>query len=235
MSAEGLRTFWSYFGAKWRAAPLYPYPAHGTIIEPFAGAAGYSLRYFNRNVILIERYHKVAEIWRYLIGASGAEIRSIPIVDHVDDLPAWLPNGARWLVGFRITSAATSPRKTATARSTWTEETRDRIAFQVDYIRHWQIIEGSWSAAPYVEATWFVDPPYQVEGKHYIHKASDLDFGRLAQGCCAMPGQVIVCENEGANWLPFVPFAELGSARSDLGKVSKEVIWYKEDPIRSQV
>jgi len=42
---SGLRPFWRYYGGKWRAAPSYPSPRCETIIEPFAGAAGYSLRY----------------------------------------------------------------------------------------------------------------------------------------------------------------------------------------------
>ena len=32
-----------YFGSKYRAAPHYPKPLYPHIIEPFAGAAGYSL------------------------------------------------------------------------------------------------------------------------------------------------------------------------------------------------
>jgi len=39
-----LRPFWRYYGGKFRAAPRYPTPTHKTIVEPFAGAAGYSLR-----------------------------------------------------------------------------------------------------------------------------------------------------------------------------------------------
>jgi len=40
-----LRPFWRYYGGKWRAAPRYPAPRHDLIIEPFAGAAGYAMRY----------------------------------------------------------------------------------------------------------------------------------------------------------------------------------------------
>lgn len=43
-----LRPFFTYFGAKWRAAPHYPPPTHPTVIEPFAGAAGYALRHHTR-------------------------------------------------------------------------------------------------------------------------------------------------------------------------------------------
>lgn len=226
----GLRPFWLYFGAKWRMAPKYPAPTHSTIIEPFAGAAGYSCRYPDRNVILIEKFHKVAEVWRYLIGASWREIAQLPIVDHVDDLPASLPDGARWFIGFRITSAATSPRKTRTARATWDENTRAKLAGQIDRIRHWKVIEDDWFRAPDVKATWFVDPPYNNRhGDQYIHKAKHLDFDLLARGCRSMRGQVMVCENEGADWLPFRPFGSFASSRADLGNRSSEVIWTNDD------
>ena len=59
-----LRPFIRYYGGKWRAAPLYPAPMHSTIIEPFAGAAGYSMRYPDRDVILVERYPVIAVLRR---------------------------------------------------------------------------------------------------------------------------------------------------------------------------
>ena len=83
--------FWCYYGGKFRAAPRYPKPAYGTIIEPFAGAAGYALRYPDLEVILVERYAVVAEMWRYLIGTTPEDVRRIPTVEHVDDLPGWVP------------------------------------------------------------------------------------------------------------------------------------------------
>ena len=93
--AKPLRPFWRFYGGKWRSSLLYPQPKHGTLIEPFAGSAGYSLRYPDLNVILVEKYDVIAEIWRWLIGASPAEIRAIPEVANVDDLPAWVPAGGR--------------------------------------------------------------------------------------------------------------------------------------------
>ena len=106
-----LRPFWRYFGAKWRAAPHYPAPRHATIIEPFAGAAGYSLRHAERAVILVERDPAVAEVWRWLIGSSPADLRAIPLVECVDDLPASTPQGARLLVGFGFGAGDSRPRR----------------------------------------------------------------------------------------------------------------------------
>ncbi len=104
-----MRPFWRYYGGKWRAAPRYPKPSHATIVEPFAGAAGYALRYPHHQVILVEKYAVLAEVWRYLIGASANEVRAIPCVDSVHDLPSGTPQGAVWLVGFCLQDTAKRP------------------------------------------------------------------------------------------------------------------------------
>jgi 16S rRNA G966 N2-methylase RsmD len=90
-------------------------------------------------------------------------------------------------------------------------------------IRHWKIIEGDFVCAPDIAGTWFVDPPYQVAGKHYVHTLSADDYARLALWCRDRKGQVMVCENEGADWLPFEPFARIKAGPAN--KVSAEVIW----------
>jgi hypothetical protein len=199
-----LKPFWRYYGGKWRAAPRYPAPRYGTIIEPFAGAAGYSLRYPDRNVVLVDVYPVIAEIWRYLIGESASEIRRIPYVEHVDDLPAWVPQGGRYLVGFCMNAAAASPRcslsagrKKMTARGCkfegWSNDQRERVAAQVDQIRHWQVIEGAYTLAPDMPATWFVDPPYNnAAGRHYKHGSTGLDYSALGSWCRTRQGQSIV-------------------------------------------
>jgi hypothetical protein len=228
-----LRPFWRYYGGKWRAAPRYPRPEHDTIIEPFAGSAGYSLRYPDRKVILVDCYPVVAEIWRYLIAVSPSEILRIPTVDAVDDLPGWVPLGARYLVGFAMNDATTSPhrtlsagcrrlRETGRALTGWYESRRSLVAAQVAAIKHWQVIEGDYTRAPDVRATWFIDPPYNNKaGSCYIH--SEVDYAALADWCRARSGQVMVCENEGATWAPFESFATLRTCIN--GKVSREVLW----------
>jgi hypothetical protein len=212
-------------------------PNNKIIIEPFAGAAGYSLRYPDRDIILVEKYHIVAEVWRFLIGASSRDIMSIPFVEHVDDLPDRIPQGAKWLVGFSMNDATTSPRKQlASGRKKlrdmgrkfegWSNQKKERIASQVSKIKHWKIVEGDFSLAPNKKATWFIDPPYQLAGKSYIHGPSGLDYVALANWCRTRTGQVIVCENEGASWLPFSSFHSIKSnGMYNRAGVSKEVIW----------
>jgi hypothetical protein len=238
MMTPSLKPFWRYFGGKFRAAPRYPKPLHATIVEPFAGAAGYSLRYPERKVILVERYAVVAEMWRYLIAVQPAEVRRIPLVEHVDDLPSWVPQGARWLVGFTMNAATDHPCKRLSAgriklRSMgrifegWSEAQRERVASQVESIRHWTIIEGHYSDAPDVEATWFIDPPYVNMSRTYVHGNDKLSYTALGRWCRARRGQTIVCENEGAKWLPFRTFATLKAGVN--GRGSREVIWTGND------
>jgi hypothetical protein len=237
-SVPTLRPFWRYYGGKWRAAPRYPTPRHSTIIEPFAGAAGYSMRYPNRRVILVERYPVIAGIWRYLIAVKATEVRRIPTVDHVDDLPAWVPQEARWLVAMTMGAGTFSLRTTTSAGllkrraagklcEGWTEHMRERVAHQVDAIRHWQVVDGDYTAAPDVDATWFVDAPYAGSpGSHYVHGSRAIDYVALGSWCRARRGQVIVCEAEGATWLPFRP---LGETVGVGGRRSREAVWLSDE------
>lgn len=231
-----LRPFWRYYGGKWRAAPRYPVPKYGTIIEPFAGAAGYSLRYADRKVILVEKYAVLAEVWRWLISASEIEVLAIHTVDSIDELPSWVPQGARWLVGLCLGAGQATPRRTLSAGLRrfreqgkgaygWSAAHRHRVASQVGAIRHWQVIEGDYSSAPTTKATWFVDSPYEVSGEHYRHPASDLDFASLGNWCRTRPGQVIVCESSSASWLPFRVFQRPARSAMNRRPSLVEGIW----------
>ncbi len=232
----GLKPFWRYYGGKWRAAPHYPKPVGDTIVEPFAGAAGYSMRYPHLKIVLVEKYPVVAELWRFLIAATHADIMSIPLVDSVDDLPDRVPLGGRHLVGFAMNAATVSPCKNISAgrvklRDTgqvfegWSEQMRDRVARQVPLIKHWVIVEGDYTAAPDVRATWFIDPPYDNKaGSYYVH--SRVDYAALAEWAMERRNCVIACENEGATWLPFEQFKTLRAGLN--GKGSKEVIFHRQ-------
>lgn len=229
-----LRPFFTYYGGKYRAAPRYPAPIHETIVEPFAGSAGYALRHHTRRVILVEKDPIVAALWRYLTSTSSADILGLPLVfGSVDEIDA--PPAARSLIGFWLNAGASRPGRTPSAWmrsgrapcSFWGETVRARIANQIRAIRHWTVIEGSYSDAPDVEATWFVDPPYQRMGTYYRCSAKALDFASLGAWCRSRRGQRIVCENAGADWLPFEPFAKIRAATGKQKKntESDEVAW----------
>lgn len=227
-----LQPFFCYFGGKWRAAKKYPVPLYDRIIEPFAGAAGYSLNYPARKIALYEIDPVVYSLWEYLIKVSPAEILALPsLVEHVDDTKVSEP--AKTLIGFWLNKGNTTPGKTPAAwarsgvrpNSFWGQAIKERIASQVDSIRHWTIKNESYEKAPNEKATWFVDPPYQGEcGRLYRFK--DVDFDSLSTWCETRIGQVMVCEQEGATWLPFQPFATIKATPGARGKsFSKEVLW----------
>lgn len=223
-----LRPFWRYYGGKWRAASKYPTPRYRTIVEPFAGAAGYATRHHDCDVMLIDKDPVIAGLWRYLIAASPDEIRALPDIkpgQTVCDLN--VPQEARWLIGFWCNSGAAHPVQTQSPWNAtpgyfgWGEKARERVASQVPYIKHWRVFEGDYTQAPDVEATWFVDPPYEQQGKHYRFGSQMLDFASLGAWAQSRVGQVIVCEQVGASWLPFEPFGDVKASRG----VSKEVLW----------
>lgn len=235
-----LKPFWAYYGGKWRSAPHYPMPSSRTIVEPFAGAAGYSTRHAHLSVHLFDADPVIAGLWDYLIHVSSVEILALP--DVVDEVPASLPQEARWLIGFWLNKGAATPCKSPSAwmrlgthrDSYWGSAVRQRIAAQVGSIRHWRVEQKSWDEIDvdgFGEATWYVDPPYVKAGKHYKH--SDVDYKALGTWCRRLPGQVMVCEAQGADWLPFQPFRVIKASPSSRGgKKSAEVLWYKDDTVR---
>ena len=239
MGIQGLRPFFGYYGGKWRdALRNYPAPKHETVVEPFAGSAGYALRYPHKKVVLCERDPQIAAVWRYLLKVRPGEIRAIPDVPldgTVDDLQ--VGEEAKWLVGLWLNRAAARPRRSPSSwmrakirpGSFWGERVRSTIASQVEAIRHWRLIEGDYTACGDEGlATWFIDPPYQLAGQHYHHGSRDIDFEDLGRWCRSRQGQVIVCENEGADWLPFKPLDAVKTTRA--GRRSVEVVWLAGSP-----
>jgi hypothetical protein len=223
-------------GSKWRIAKKYGPPQTKLVIEPFAGAACYSLYWNAPKVILYDLNPYIAGIWQYLIKASETEILKLPIdFESTDDLK--ICEEAKWLIGFWITKGNVHPNKSRSAWArqyrnsgyckVWGEAVRDRILMQLHKIRDWKSFHGDYTDAPNVKADWFIDPPYIVAGKHYPF--SDLNYLDLASFCQSRKGRVTVCENKGAKWLPFKPFV---TARGMTGKkgirTSIEVVYQNE-------
>jgi site-specific DNA-adenine methylase len=218
--------FFSFYGAKWQAGPLYPEPMHNTIIEPFAGAAGYSVRHYDHDVCLFDIDKRILATWDFLIHASPEDILALPLAEEIDSTYTVDGHpGRAALLGYWFNPASTMPRPHPTQRSGWSAKRRERIASWVPLIKHWTITKSSWSSIANTEATWYVDPPYQNVGK-YRHPSSAIDFYALGAWCQSRSGQVIVCENEGADWLPFRTFHTINAMRG----TSKEVIW-TNDPV----
>lgn len=243
MSTQTLKPFFTYFGGKYRAAPRYPEPLYSRIIEPFAGAAGYSMRYPERDIQLVDLNPVVIGTWDYLITAPESEILCLPVYDGdwetIEDLDH-LPQEARWLIGWWLNKGTTAPGKTPSAwmrdpsaggtHDFWGEGIKARIASQQKFIRHWTATVGTYADLAPSRSTWFIDPPYQVAGKRYTH--SRVDYPHLADWCRTREGQVIVCENQGADWMDFSPFLDIKAThRRGRTGVSKEVIWHSHEHI----
>lgn len=227
-----LRPFFPYFGSKWNIAKYYPTPKHTSIVEPFGGSAGYSLLYPEKDVIVIEKNPKIYAIWEYLKTASKEEILGLPteIPEKVSTLN--IPEGAKNLLAmWTVKQYPTVPPLDIRWKwflcgkynsSFWDQNKKERIARQIDYIRHWHFICGDYTQAKDTEATWFIDPPYSVQGKRYPfqHKISDLKAFVFTR-----KGQVIVCEDESATWLPF---RFLTTVRGFGNKQSKECVYIRD-------
>lgn len=230
-----LRPFFLYRGAKWSSARYYPTPKYKMLIEPFAGAAGYAVHYYDRNVRLYDIDERIVSVWDYLIRVKPRTIRALPArVEHVGDLKC-CPE-ARLLISLWLSRCAGFVnRRSAWGRDPryktifWGEEIRERIAVQVPYIKHWKVRHVSFENVPRrCRATWFVDPPYHRSGRS-SYSYAQIDYSNLASWCRELQGQVIVCEQEGARWLPFKFFKTTrGMSNGEPRRPSHEMLWYRE-------
>lgn len=229
-----MRPLFPFYGSKWRDAKRYPGPYNGTVIEPFAGSAGYATYWEPSRVVLYDLDPIIVGVWDYLIHVTASEVRALPDLEvgqSVDDLPNLLQE-ARWLIGFWLNRGSATPKKTKTAFSArterqqlvWSERARVRIASEIEKVRHWEVFYGSYESCLRLDATWFVDPPYVDKGRYY--RIRSVDYDRLGAWCHHLPGQTIVCEQAGAQWLPFEPLATIKSTRG----TSEEVVWTQKSP-----
>jgi len=225
---------WSYFGTKTDQAKHYPVPAHSKIIEPFAGTAKYSLRYWDRDVILIDKYNVIISIWKWLQQCSSQDILKLPNLKEGEKLSDlnWDCIEQRWFMGFIIAAGDASPRNKVSSRMSTHRPKRQRsrlkkIASDLEKIRHWEIRLGDYKDLINEEATWFIDPPYQHGGQHYKHGNKGINFLDLSKWCKSRIGQTIVCENTKADWLPFKPMIKT------IGSIHKttEAIWSNQHTV----
>lgn len=220
------RPFFKYPGSKWLLSKHYPKPKHDVIVEPFAGSACYSVQNADRQVILHEVNPDIYDLWVYLISGPADEIVSLPASSlergfDIRDLGCSL--GAKLLIRHwqRVgTSTCWTVSSWNNKPGQWSDRTRDAVADQVECIKHWKINSSPALSASDVEATWFIDPPYQ---SLKLFGSKNIDYAELGQWCKERKGQVIVCERSGAAWLPFEEFRSVPKGRRKHGQASEAV------------
>lgn len=217
----------SYYGSKSKIIDYYPSPKHSKIIEPFAGSARYALKWFDRDVLLVDKYPVIIEIWHYLQSVSPQDILNLPKMKKGDDIRKYgLSYPETLLLSFISGGGVNTPKWTVSKFGDYSHGNQNvykRIADDLYKIRHWQIICGDYKDTNNQVATWFIDPPYQVGG--YKYNQNQIDFAHLAQWSQSRIGQVIVCENTKARWLPFWPIKNIQGVKNTC---TTEAIWCNE-------
>ena len=225
---------WSYYGSKGKIVKEYPFPTESKIVEPFAGSARYSLLHWEKEVILVDKYNVITDLWGWLQKCVPSDILSLPSLnggDNLDDIKSLSLNEKR-LLGFLINQGSSTPKKTVSKifgngkMGELIERDKKRIASNLHKIRHWTIIHGDYLCLSDIKATWFIDPPYQHGGQWYKSSVNNqhIDFQSLSEWSRNRQGQVVVCENSKADWMNFKFLSDMSGAKYK----TKEVIWYKE-------
>lgn len=230
------RSTFSYYGGKSKVVNRYPAPIYPLIIEPFGGAAAYSWRHrLDRDVWVNDIDSITIDIWKFLQSADVyADLDALPlripkgkVLDEV--IPVRCHAGLEYLIRAEM-SRGTQGRLDVPSRATafgalyyW-----PRLALKFKMVAaavaEWRITHRSYLRIPNQPATWFIDPPYNnAAGQRYRH--SDLNYEQLADWCVSRLGQVIVCENAGATWLPFRPLVEERIGRHPRTTNRGEVVW----------
>ncbi len=228
-----------YYGAKHRLSRYYPEPKCSTIVEPFAGAAGYAMFWLEKRpdmrAVLVEKDPRVADTWRRVL-------RGDVNIDR--------PEVGEWTTDFLCMTASASNATGTLKRMRFSERASrefDRMLRRIRRIAsavagRVEIIEGDFTCAPDIEATWFIDPPYKptrsagktsrAGGRGYARgcNSDSLDYSDLANFCRSRRGQVIACEYVTADWLEFSPLRENQDA---FGRKYTEGVWIREAKGRS--
>jgi hypothetical protein len=230
-----------FYGGKRRLARAYPAPDHRVIVEPFAGSAAYSVTHLKPakgtptldKVILIEKDKRVYDAWLKLLAMDADEVLNYPI-----------PEAGERTSDFLLMTSACSNRiarqkeMIVTARMPAVlRRMFKQIASVLPHVKdRVELIHGDYTEAPNIKATWFIDPPYHVDGRAQSRgmgyaegcDSFSLDYEALGAWCRRRRGQKIVCEQDGATWLPF---RHLRQARTSIGGFASEFVWLDPEPV----
>ena len=202
---------WSYYGSKSKIINLYPPPKYGKIIEPFAGSARYALKWFDRDILLVDKYDKIIKLWVWLQQCTKKDILSLPQLDvgeNIDDFN--ISNDEKRLMNFLVQKGTSGSGKTVSnyGKNSMKKQLSN-ISSNLWKIKHWKFKIDCYTNIDNDAATWYIDPPYQYGGHSYKYSNKDINYLSLSSWCKERKGQVIVCENTKANWMDFKPMKEM--------------------------
>lgn len=227
----------AYYGAKHGLVRrgVYPPPEHRTIVEPFAGSAAYAVAHAADvdEVILLDRDPATVAVWHELqaIDTAGLDAIEAQLERRKVTHPIL---GALAGNAWHTTTRGGRSTTTARMRKDW-PSVRRRIEAALPHIRTWSVTCASYLDAPDIEATWFVDPPYEEltspAGSLYRFGATRIEYFELADWCRSRRGQVIVCEQAPAAWLPFRELVEQSNGVASSTKQGRrmELVWTNDD------
>lgn len=206
----------SYYGSKSKIVNHYPAPSYDTIIEPFAGSARYSLKYFEKNIILVDKYDVVCDIWRWLQQCSEEYILSFPSFEVGDRiLIEYLDCKEQYeLIRLLLQQGTVGGNKAYQWGIKSYRQNLKQIAGNLHKIRHWEVVNGDYGSIENRQATWFIDPPYQFGGHKYKCSNKKIDYDNLKDWSTSRIGESIICENAKANWMPFEPLVDMQGIRA---------------------
>jgi hypothetical protein len=160
-------------------------------------------------------------IWKWLINEATPEsIRALPDLKIGDKTSEFLHIiHAASKMAFKYKTIKVTP----VLERNW-EISKRTMAENLYKIKHWEIICGDYTCAPNIIATWFIDPPYKSSpGMGYRYGSDSIDYEFLAKWALERKGEVIFCEGEYGDYLPFRNLKEL---KGVAGKSSSEKIFY---------
>lgn len=208
----------SYFGGKSKLAKYYPPPEHALIIEPFAGMAAYSWLHRRdstgkqRQVWINDLDPKTFSIWKFLTSPDACDIVEEFVPETVEPgmkVSELIPEAFPGLIEYCRAEAnqgtqggkGTHDQITSMGAKCW--KVKRKALIVIPEVSNWTITNVDYRQLANVNATWFIDPPYIVNGKRYRMGSDLIDYEELGWWCLGRQGLKIVCENYPADWLPF--------------------------------
>lgn len=236
-----IRAPFSFYGGKSKLAHLYPAPIYSHVVEPFAGSAAYSWLHRRmpdgrrREVWLNDLDPRTYSIWKFLTSDDAYAIVEAYVPQSVEPgmkVSEIIPPEYPGLVELcraeanQGTQGAKGVHDQITTMGAKCWKVRRKLLEVIPEVRGWQITNLSYRDLHNVEATWFVDPPYNnPAGRRY--RTADIDYEHLGWWVLNRRGLVLVCENDGAGWGDFKPLDHPRvSIRSRYQKANaREALW----------